>query len=161
MDIVIRSIENYPRYFIAADGRMFRELNPTLKENGYMYAKLVNAPYTQKHFFVHRLVAEAWIGPPPDPSFDVDHGDGVRHHNHVDNLEWCTRTENLARARRRGGGHHRAGEKNHHAKLTEDQVLEIRKRVAAGESNLAVAQAFGVSDALVCKIKKRKIWTHI
>lgn len=105
------------------------------------------------------MVARCYIGPRP-PRHDVDHKDGSRSHNHVDNLEYVTRPENLRRAREHGRAS-KEGTKNPAAKLTEADVVQIRRRVDAGESNLVVAKAFGVSDALVCKIKKRVIWTHI
>ena len=168
MDTVIRAIENYRRYFVSADGRVFRELKGNVKDNGYIYVKLskgsrYEGQHTgerqQKMHFVHRLVAETWIGPDPG-GCDVDHGDGVRSNNHVGNLEWCTRAENLARARRNGRAA-KAGEKNPHAKLTKDEVLLIRACAYAGESNVSIAKTFDVSSSLVSMIVNRKIWTHI
>lgn len=51
-----------------------------------------------------------------------------------------------------------AGMKNRHAKLTDDQVREIR---AASGTTLEIAQAFGVSQPLVSMIRTRRIWRHI
>lgn len=47
----------------------------------------------QKHFMIHRLVAQTFI-PNPDKKPFVNHKDGDRSNNKVDNLEWCTKTEN-------------------------------------------------------------------
>ena len=49
--------------------------------------------YKGKSYFVHRLVAQTFI-PNPDGKEQVDHINGVRDDNHVENLRWCTRIEN-------------------------------------------------------------------
>lgn len=53
------------------------------------------------------------------------------------------------------------GEAHPNAKLTEKDVLEIRKRVAAGEQHLAVARSYHVNPSTVWKIVRRLAWTHI
>lgn len=53
------------------------------------------------------------------------------------------------------------GSAHHKATLTENQVLTIRQRAAAGERNVSIARDFGITGALVWKIKTRRIWRHI
>lgn len=51
---------------------------------------------------IHRIVALAFLGEPSQPDMDVNHKDGNKSNNTVDNLEWATRRENLAHALRMG-----------------------------------------------------------
>ncbi len=51
-----------------------------------------------KNYGVHRLVCEAFWGPPPAPGLQVDHKDGTKSNNHFENLEWVTDPENKRRS---------------------------------------------------------------
>jgi hypothetical protein len=54
------------------------------------------------------------------------------------------------------------GEQAHNHKLTEKEVMEIRKRYAAGETNkVQLAKAYGVTRSNIYWIVTRKCWTHI
>lgn len=50
--------------------------------------------WKEKNFKVHRLVAKAFI-PNPDNKLQINHKDWNQSNNHVDNLEWCTQSENM------------------------------------------------------------------
>jgi HNH endonuclease len=60
-----------------------------------------NVKYKNKRYVVHRLIATSFISNPENKS-DVNHKDGNKDNNHVDNLEWMTRTENLYHSLRNG-----------------------------------------------------------
>lgn len=71
------------------EGRILNFLNHS---NGYVIAPMTLN--SKKHRrYVHRMVAEAFI-PNPDGKPEVNHIDGNKHNNCVDNLEWATRSEN-------------------------------------------------------------------
>ena len=77
--------------------------------------------------------------------------------------------ERLARGERSGSRLHPEayiknrprGERNGSAKLTEKLVIEIRARVAAGDSQRAIAAAYGISHPTVGGIVARKTWAHV
>jgi hypothetical protein len=108
--------------------------------------------------YVHRLVAFAFIGPAPD-GMHVNHKDGNKTNNWIGNLEYVTPQENsLHSTRVLGNG---VGEKNGSAKLTEDQVREIKQLLNQGIPITVVAAGFGVSKSIVGYIKQGKVWKHI
>lgn len=80
-----------------------------------------------------------------------------RHCVNPEHLEVGTQQDNMNDRVRDGTDQY--GEKNHEAKLTDDQVLEIRNRVNEAQVNLA--REFGVSKSLIGSIIRREHWKHI
>lgn len=76
---------------------------------------------------IHRMVALAFLGEPADPKMQVNHKDGVKGHNDVSNLEWCTPAENMAHARRTGLI------ETSLKKYTEEHYAKARELWASGE----------------------------
>lgn len=109
--------------------------------------------------WVHRLVAEAFLGPRPDPLMEVAHYDGDRSNCHASNLRWATHEENIADTFRHG--RIRFGADNHTTKLTPEQVREIRGMLKAGMVHDRIAEQFGVSRNLVTKINNNSVWRHL
>lgn len=64
-----------------------------VRPNGYICVGLHKNGKT-KYFLVHRLVAEAFIENPDNKNY-INHKDCILHHNNVENLEWCTQSENI------------------------------------------------------------------
>lgn len=113
---------------------------------------------------VHGLVAEAFIGERP-AGMQVNHRNGEKNDPRLANLHYVTRSENALHAFRElhaKGGVTR-GEAHHLNKLTTANVIDIRndKLTDTHGYRATLARKYGVSQALISSILKRKIWKHI
>lgn len=112
---------------------------------------------------VHGLVALAFLPPPPlgygRGKIGVNHKDCDRDNNHYSNLEWATPQQNSDHAA--ANDLFWKGEQIHTAKLTEGDVLTIRRRKAAGEGRNALAREYDVSNYAIYAICIRKTWKHV
>lgn len=112
-----------------------------------------------RRFLVHRLVLEVFVGPCP-PGMEGCHDDGDANNNTLSNLRWDTKVANAADSRRHGAMP--LGERHGCAKLTEEQVVAIRSRYAAGGvTQESLARDYGVSLGHVNDLVHRKRWAHV
>ncbi len=134
-----------------------RLLKASVSANGYPVVGLCKKGKA-RIYAVHRLVALAFVSN-PDKKPQVNHKDGDKTNNHAWNLEWVTGEENSKHAERTGLLP--AGEKNHAAKLTALQVLDVYNRRHGDETAAAIASMFGVDCTTVYAIWKGRSWTSV
>ena len=106
---------------------------------------------------VHRLVVEAFIGPIPD-RLQVNHKNGVKHDNVIENLEIVTNRGNSLHAHATGLTKNH-GEAHPRAKLTNEDVGEIRA-IGSGMRQSALARMFGTDQSSISRILSGKIWKY-
>jgi hypothetical protein len=92
--------ENFEQYYIDKNGsvynskRDFKEIKAHPIPTGYMLLVLHSPKTKPKGFYIHRLVAETYI-PNPNNYPEVNHKNKVRNDNRIENLEWCTKKQNV------------------------------------------------------------------
>jgi hypothetical protein len=130
-----RSVVGYEgRYEVSLSGEVLslltgRILKPGTQSRGYQTVLLYDgsSPKRPQSKTVHSLVAEAFLGPRPD-KMTINHLDGDKSNNRLDNLEYCSMRDN---ARHAVGHGLMAPPGSHTAKLDEHQVQLIRDIYAA------------------------------
>jgi hypothetical protein len=131
---------------------------PHLHPTGYFNVSLTIFG-KQKLVAIHRLIAEAFI-PNLENKSHVNHINGIKTDNRIENLEWCTVKENIQHAWRTGLAKSKKGEQSNGAKLTEKDVLEIRA-IGNTMTQKEIGKLYGINHQAVYKILKRVRWTHI
>ena len=122
-------------------------------DNKYLVVDL-NKDARRKTVSVHRIVAEAFI-PNPNSLPCVNHKDGNKDNNCVDNLEWCTHSENNYHACRTGLKNIPSGTANKNSKLTYEDVASIKKCLILGDSKFGMrplASKYGVDHKVIMDI---------
>lgn len=148
----VRRSETYPyRGFIP-----FKDLVQVYDKGRY---RKVCMRKNRKQLFkmVHILVASAFIGKRP-ADYEINHKDGNKSNNSVDNLEYVTRKENKEHAKRLGL--YASGTEVNTAKLTEEKVKEIRSKFPS-ISQGKLSKIYGINQAHISRIIRRQAWAAV
>lgn len=117
-------------------------LTPVVKKNGYAHFSMSMGYKSPNQTLCHRFVYEYFNGPIPE-GLEVDHIDGDRLNNRLDNLQLLSPRENA----RKGSG-----------LLSMQAARDIRHRRKNGESGRHLAKEFGVSEQAICDVVKHRKW---
>jgi len=123
---------------------------------GYMRVAL-RKEGEKKNFSVHRIIMLAFIG---ESDLQVNHKNGLKADNRLDNLEYCTQSENTTHAYDTGLIIPTKGEKHGSAKLTRACAERI-KYGHQGMTQKEIAKIYGINQSQVSDIRSGKKWKHI
>ena len=133
-------------------------LRSHMSKYGYIAVHLCNNG-KETSCLVHRLVALAFI-PNPENKPQVNHINGRKSDNRLENLEWVTRCENAAHAVRTGLKVYK-GIGSGTAKLDDVKVRRIKTLLELGHSHPLIAQSFGVHVSTINRINTKQTWGHV
>lgn len=135
--------------------KRIKAIKPRIGNNSGYYAINLLKDSRRITIRIHRLVAEAFI-PNPENKPMVNHKNGIKTDNRIENLEWCTRKENMQHAWDTGLI---SRKRKRISRLTYEKVLEIREmRNTTGCSIKKISELFGVSQGAVFNIIHNKSW---
>lgn len=169
--------EHEQLYAVSNYGRiksLFREIKG---KNGicYRYSEKLHTPQVDEHGYhrvtfrkntipkqwsVHRLVADHFMDNPKNLP-QVNHKNGDKSDNNINNLEWCTASQNMQHGYDELDHERMRGEKNGMTKLTPELIVLIKKSYSELKSFTKTGLQFGISGTHVWRIVKNKSWEHL
>jgi hypothetical protein len=172
----VKDIPGYEgRYAVTKNGKVWshpklmgksitkgRFLHPISDVGGYLVVHLADGKGRHKQYKVHRLVALVYI-PNPTALREVNHRDGIKHNNHVTNLEWSTRSANVKHSYdlRLHLPTHLYGARNGMNTVTEKDVLQIRLKAFRGTTVTQLMREYPISRSQFHMILTGKSWPHL
>lgn len=113
----------------------------------------------QKPLYVHRIVMSSFVENPRGLPY-VNHKDGDKHNNNLNNLEWVSDLDNKKHAYKNGLINN-TGSNNGRAILNKGLVKDIRLLIKNGVSSKYISEYYKISKSTVFAIKSKRIWKHI
>lgn len=144
----VRSFYHYPSGYI---------LSPIAHRFGYKCFSL-HKNNKQRTIALHRLLLMCFVGKPPK-SYQAAHINGNCMDNRLENLRWCSVSEN--QSHRAIHGTSNRGEGNGRSKISKKDVLKIRKLHKKGLSQKQISQQFPITYSTISSIVNNKRWTHV
>lgn len=147
------------------NGNGFRKTNDLILkyvDNGFGYWRVcLSIDNKKKYTLIHKLLAIYFI---TNPFYlpVVNHKDGNKKNNALDNLEWCTSSQNNQHGYDTGLIKAPKGEESVRSKLTEKQVLEIKELLKKGYlKQTEIAKIYNIHKNTINAIKQKTIWKHL
>jgi YesN/AraC family two-component response regulator len=144
-------VSNYGTIKNAITGKIYKT---SKNSNGYDCLNVVYSNGKRISTFVHRLVADTFLRFFDNSNyiFEVNHIDGNKNNNHVTNLEWVTRKENLQHSRDM-----RLAKSNDHKKFSRQDIDDMIELYKIGFKLKEIAKSYNGSSTYISKLMRGKI----
>lgn len=149
----VRSLDRYVKS--ARGKRLVRGITMQLMKHPHGYRSVSLRGVNR--VLVHRLVAEAFIGAPPRGCTDVNHINGVKHDNRVQNIEYCTRRQNVRHAMATGLMNN-SGENNGQAKYKRSDIAIAYAMYAEGSTAKEASRKTGIPVSAIFRATSGRHW---
>jgi hypothetical protein len=154
-------LKDFPDYMVDENGVVvslkngkWRVLTRHIDCYGYLSACLFLNGKVKKHL-IHRLVMQTFIEP---STLQVNHKNGIKTDNRLENLEYCTNAENIRHSHKLGLG--ARGERVSTAKMSDVQASQLLA-LKGTMTQKAAAELFGIDQTGVSSLWLRKTWKHL
>lgn len=160
-EFIIYPLNN--NYMISNYGRVYCKrgymVTSFINRSGYEYCKI-----DCKNHAIHRLVAQTFNPINDDWKYDVNHKDGNKTNNRSNNLEWCTRSENIIHAVNNGLS--RYGENHPNSTHNNQYIKNICKMLEMGKNAHQISDELHINcdnnfRKMISKIIHRHLWKRI
>lgn len=150
-------------YTITSEGKIYSDNSGLMKTRNragteYQIINFSKEDGKKKTFRVHRLVLMAFKPVDGMENLEVNHIDGNKKNNKLENLEWCTSSENQIHAFKTGLQEPRRGERSNFAKLTEEDIKKIFELRKQGLTQKEIGDIIGCSRSNISCILRGKSW---
>ena len=153
-------------YYITKNGDVIsrarkkeRVLKPGTKNNGYLQVSLMRENGSINYISIHRLVALAFL----KGEGIVNHKDGDKKNNSLDNLEWVSQKENIRHSFENGLSVSRKGERVNLATISDEEarkIVELLRRQDMSDREISDITGFSVRG-IISRIRRRETWKHL
>jgi hypothetical protein len=158
----IGRIRSKEAIIIRSNGRLHTRVSKVLKpslDKGYLKGS-VCVDKKMIPYKIHRLVAECFLENPKKYN-EVNHINGIKHDNRVENLEWCTRSQNIIHALKNGLLPVTRGSQRTQAKMNEETVLNIYELRKKGCQRKDILKELGITVHMYKGVISNKSWKHV
>ena len=171
----MKTIPNFSRYSIDENGNIYSNnyknsgktkiLKPAISKDGYLATMLLSDDGKYCSRKLHRWVMTTYIGE-RKKGYEINHKDGNKLNNSIQNLEYITKSENIKHAYKLGFLTPKIGSLNGNSKLNEQEVKEIREHASNhgryyGRKELA--KKYSVSEGTIKDIitRRKNMWKNV